>query len=127
MEINYVTLDHIQICIPFGKEVEAKAFYLDFLGFKEIEKPDSLKANGGFWTKAGDTEVHFGVEKRNEVRSKRHPAFAVTELNKLKEHFLSAGIQVYEEKQIPGVKRFTFFDPFDNRIEFLEKHIHFIK
>ncbi|MFY4773552.1 VOC family protein [Metabacillus sp. RGM 3146] len=121
MNINYVKLDHIQICIPIGKETEAKTFYLDLLGFKEIEKPDSLKANGGFWTRAGGTEIHFGVEKMDHEKSKRHPAFEVTGVNKLKEQFLSAGIKVQEEKPIPGVNRFSFFDPFNNRIEFLEK------
>ncbi|BBW96455.1 hypothetical protein GsuE55_12880 [Geobacillus subterraneus] len=45
--IHIKQLDHVQICIPFGAEDEARAFYTDVLGFQEIEKPESLKANGG--------------------------------------------------------------------------------
>ncbi len=31
------------------------------------------------------------------------------------------GVPTREEVAVPGVERFSFFDPFGNRIEFLEK------
>ena len=77
--ITIKRLDHIQICIPTGKENEARRFYTDLLGLKEIPKPESLLANGGLWYQAGDIQLHIGVE--NEVApSKRHPAFEITDV-----------------------------------------------
>jgi catechol 2,3-dioxygenase-like lactoylglutathione lyase family enzyme len=37
--INFKRLNHIQICIPVGKEMEARRFYTDILGLEEIPKP----------------------------------------------------------------------------------------
>lgn len=39
MQIAFKKLNHIQLCIPKNKEKEARAFYCDILGLKEIEKP----------------------------------------------------------------------------------------
>jgi 4-hydroxyphenylpyruvate dioxygenase-like putative hemolysin len=55
-------LDHVQICNPFSQEKVARNFYTNVLGLQEIEKPDSLKSNGGIWYQAGDIELHIGVE-----------------------------------------------------------------
>ncbi len=43
-----IGVDHAQITIPKGFEKEAKKFYCEFLGLKEIEKPENRKKNGGF-------------------------------------------------------------------------------
>ncbi|MBD1381286.1 VOC family protein [Metabacillus arenae] len=121
MEWNIVKIDHIQICIPTGKEEEAKKFYLELLGFKEIEKPDSLKENGGFWCKSGTVSLHIGTENMKNIKSKRHPAFKVNHLHAARAFLESYGILIQDEKPIPFVNRFSFFDPFGNRIELLEK------
>ena len=71
--IRVKRLDHVQNCIPFGAEDEARAFYTGVLGSKEIEKPESLKPNGGFWYKVGDIELHIGVENRDGYNSKGYP------------------------------------------------------
>jgi len=49
MNIHFKRLNHIQICILKNKEAEARTFYCGILGLKEIEKPEYLKKNGGFW------------------------------------------------------------------------------
>ncbi|MCD7035474.1 glyoxalase [Metabacillus sp. GX 13764] len=121
MKIHYIKLDHLQICIPPGKEEEAKRFYFEKLGWTEIVKPESLKKNGGFWSLAGETEIHFGIEEESGARSKRHPAFWVSETMLVKEFLKGSGISIQEETPIPGVNRFSFYDPFGNRIEFLER------
>jgi catechol 2,3-dioxygenase-like lactoylglutathione lyase family enzyme len=112
-------LDHVQICIPVGAEEKARDFYGSVLGLEEIEKPDALKLNGGLWFKVADIQLHIGVEEESNT-SKRHPAFEVEGLEGVKLFLQSKGVKIKEETAIPGVNRFSFFDPFGNRIEFLE-------
>ncbi len=114
-------LDHVQICIPAGKEIEAREFYGDFIGLKEIPKPESLISNGGLWYEIGDIELHIGVEERGLEKSKRHSAFEVEDVVNCQRMLEEKGISTQDEKPIPRVKRFSFYDPFGNRIEFLER------
>lgn len=116
--MNFKRLDHIQICIPTGKENEARAFYIDVLELQEIPKPEYLKANGGFWLNIADIQLHIGVEQQIAV-SKRHPAFEVEDLEKAKTHLVKNNVRIKEDKPIPGFNRFSFYDPFGNRIELL--------
>lgn len=120
-KIIFKKLDHVQICIPTGKEVLAREFYAGILGLKEIQKPDALIINGGLWFEAADIQLHIGTENQT-CKSKRHPAFEVEELSKVRKYLEEHGIVIQDEKKIPGINRFSFFDPFDNRIEFLEKN-----
>ena len=120
MDINVIRLDHVQVCIPIGAENQARKFYGDILRLKEIEKPEVLKPNGGLWYQIGDIQLHIGVEKI-EGKSKRHPAFEVKNLAAIKTYLTTKGVRIKEDKQIPNIVRFSFYDPFDNRIEFLEK------
>ena len=62
MRIKFKRFDHIQICIPSGEEDKARKFYTEILGMEEIEKPDSLKPNGGLWYKVANIQLHIGVE-----------------------------------------------------------------
>src|SRR5690349_10451899 len=75
-------LHHAQITIPIGKEAEARAFYCDLLSLVEIEKPASLKANGGFWLQlAENIQVHVGVEADfDRTQTKAHLAYEVDDV-----------------------------------------------
>ena len=42
-------------------------------------------------------------------------------LEEVKEYLKVKGVEIKKEIQIPGINRFSFYDPFGNRIEFLEK------
>ncbi|WLD94979.1 VOC family protein [Alkalihalobacillus sp. AL-G] len=119
MKITVTRLHHVQVCIPTGKEDEARRFYTGILGFKEIDKPEALKANGGLWYRVGDIELHIGTEPFTE-HSKRHPAFEVENIDQIKKYLKRHSVKIKNEIQIPGMNRFSFFDPFTNRIEFLE-------
>lgn len=112
-------LNHVQICISESQTEEARVFYSKVLGLKEIEKPESLKKNGGMWFEIADIQLHIGIEE-NSVKSKRHPAFEVEDLEQVREILLNNKITIKEETPIPGQKRFSFFDPFNNRIEVLQ-------
>jgi len=119
MKINFKQIEHVQITVPPGSEQKARDFYSGILGLEEIEKPDSLKSSGGVWFKIAGIELHLGVEEL--VNTKRHPAFEVSELNKVKDYLIEKGVKIKEEIPIPGRSRFSFYDPFGNRIELLEK------
>jgi len=119
MKINFKKIDHIQICIPKGKETEARKFYIDLLGLEEIPKPVYLQKNGGFWLNIADIQLHIGVEKE-VIPSKRHPAFIVENLETIKQFFEKKLVRMKEDLPIPNFRRFSFYDPFGNRIEFLE-------
>jgi catechol 2,3-dioxygenase-like lactoylglutathione lyase family enzyme len=118
--IHFKRPDHIQICIPRGQEHVARHFYSDIIGFKEIVKPERLIPNGGLWYQVADRQFHIGTE--NEVNtSRRHPAFEVSDLEEAKAHLTPHGVILKEEIQIPRQIRFSFFDPFNNGIELLQK------
>ncbi|TKD71837.1 VOC family protein [Pseudalkalibacillus hwajinpoensis] len=122
MSIQYKRLHHIQICIPPQQEDIARDFYLNTLGFQEINKPEQLRNNGGFWLKVANIEVHIGVEKMG-VPGKRHPAFEVVDIEEARKHLVKNNVPIQEDTQIDGYERFSFFDPFQNRIEFLSRTI----
>lgn len=119
-KIDFIKIDHVQICVPHDSEEKARNFYLDTLGFSEVGKPDSLSRNGGFWCRAGEIEVHIGLEKMEMVKSKRHPAFEIADIEAARQLLHEAGVIMKEEPPISGRDRFSFADPFGNRIEFLQ-------
>jgi catechol 2,3-dioxygenase-like lactoylglutathione lyase family enzyme len=120
MKVRIKRLDHVQICIPVGEEERAREFYTRVLGLEEIEKPEALKPNGGLWFKVADIQLHIGVEE-GQGKSKRHPAFEVEGLEEIRRHLQENRVRIKEETPVPGLNRFSFFDPFDNRIELMEK------
>lgn len=119
--IQFKRLDHIQLCIPTGKESEARAFYTGILGLQEIPKPEVLLKNGGLWYQMNNIELHIGTEP-NDCISKRHPAFEVKNISKARKHLLENGVRIKENTALSGIARFSFYDPFNNRIELLEKN-----
>ncbi|HKQ54215.1 MAG TPA: VOC family protein [Pyrinomonadaceae bacterium] len=120
MKVRFKRLDHVQICIPFGEEDRARDFYGRVLGLEELEKPDALKPNGGLWFQVADVQLHVGVEDA-QAKSKRHPAFEVEGLAQIREYLAQNGIKIKDETAVPGLDRFSFFDPFGNRIELMER------
>jgi catechol 2,3-dioxygenase-like lactoylglutathione lyase family enzyme len=113
-------IDHVQIAIPKNEEDTAREFYIIQLGFHEIEKPENLKKNGGFWLQAGVHQLHIGIAENFQPAPKAHPAFKLRELEKYKKKIESNGVVTNPGEMLPGAKRFYVTDPFQNRIEFLE-------
>ncbi|HEX8285844.1 MAG TPA: VOC family protein [Pyrinomonadaceae bacterium] len=121
MKVIFKRIDHVQVCIPRGTEEEARDFYGRLLGLEEVEKPDALKKNGGMWYNVADVQLHVGVEDA-VAPSKRHPGFEVEDASAVRAYLEASGVRTKDEPDIPGfVYRFSLFDPFGNRIEFLEK------
>ncbi len=119
MTIRVKRLNHVFISIPAGGEEKAREFYGKILGLEEIERPDAIKSITVAWYKINDIQLHIGVE--NELRkSRRHLAFEVEELEKVKGYMLENKVEIKDGIPIPGRNRFFCFDPFGNRIELLE-------
>lgn len=120
MKFSILQIDHVQVAAPTGKEEEARRFYAEVLGMKEIEKPEVLKGRGGAWFEFGSQQLHVGVEEPFSPAKKAHPAFRVAGYEELKEYLSVIEIELKEDNSIPGVERFFVFDPFGNRLEFLK-------
>jgi catechol 2,3-dioxygenase-like lactoylglutathione lyase family enzyme len=113
-------LHHAQITVPSEAEREARAFYLGVLALPECEKPELLKARGGFWVRVGNAEVHVSLEDGVERhRTKAHLAYEVDDLESWRVKLVAAGCVVLESVPIPGYARFETRDPFGNRLELI--------
>lgn len=116
-----VRLHHAQITIPRGAEDQARAFYCDLLGLKEIPKPDTLAGRGGFWLALGDIQIHVGTEDSvDRAKTKAHLAYQVHDLPAWQHKLEANGIEIGDSAPIPNHRRFEFRDPFGNRVELIE-------
>ncbi|TMU87670.1 glyoxalase [Bacillus sp. BHET2] len=120
MSFEFKNIDHIQIAAPKGCEQEAKKFYGDIIGLKEIPKPSNLQGRGGCWFQYGKQEIHIGVQDDFVPATKAHPGLLVSNLSSLMRTMKEKGIEIKEDTPIKGRARFFVSDPFGNRIEFLE-------
>ena len=114
-------IDHVQLAAPPGCEPEARRFFGELLGLEELEKPEALRARGGAWFRAGAQQVHVGVEEPFAPARKAHPAFGVSRYDELLERLRAAGVAVTEDDAIPGARRCYVADPWENRLELVER------
>lgn len=114
-----VRFDHVQLAMPPGGEEEARRFYSGILKMEEIPKPAELARRGGCWFRAGELNLHLGVEEDFRAVKKAHPAIVVADLASLAESLASSGVEV-EEIPLEGYRRVYVSDPFGNRIELME-------
>jgi catechol 2,3-dioxygenase-like lactoylglutathione lyase family enzyme len=115
--IDFIRADHFHICVPAERLEEARRFYTDVVGLKEKFRPDVFGAKG-YWFDIGNVELHIGIEP-TLPRSIRHTAIEVKDVEAAKAHLKKHGVEISEEAMIPGRDRFSFFDPFGNRMELL--------
>lgn len=112
---------HAQITIFVGAETEAREFYCDFLGLREITKPESLQGRGGFWLETNGFPIHVGTENDfDRTKTKAHIAYLVEDLNVWRGRLEKRGVKILDGVPIPDYNRFEFRDPFGNRVEFLQ-------
>jgi catechol 2,3-dioxygenase-like lactoylglutathione lyase family enzyme len=115
------TIHHAQIMIAPGGEAEARRFYGEILGMREIEKPEVLRQRGGVWFVAGDRQLHIGVEDPGVERAqtRAHVAYETTKLDALRARLERANIALKDGEPVDGLRRFELRDPFGNRVEIL--------
>ena len=117
--IEFIRADHINICVPPERLEEALRFYHGVLGLRKIERPDHLFSTPGYWFDIGDIQLHIGIEPQMP-RSVRHIAFEIKNVDDAVKLFEKHNVELMEEPEIPGRKRFAFIDPFGNRMELLQ-------
>ncbi len=115
-----LSFNHLQIAAPPGSEPEARHFYGEILGLKEIEKPEPLKSRGGCWFQCGAHQLHIGIEADFRPAKKAHPAFCTPHLDALRQKLAAAGYSVSSDALVDPRRRFYTHDPFGNRLEFIE-------
>ncbi|GAB2916416.1 VOC family protein [Rhodococcus aerolatus] len=116
----FVRLHHVQLAMPAGREDDARTFFVDVLGMREIAKPPALAARGGAWFRAGGVEIHCGVQDPFSPATKAHPGLLVTDLDAVVDALRAAGQHVAWDGDFPGFRRAYADDPFGNRLELLE-------
>ena len=115
-----LSLDHVQLAMPPGREDDARAFYERVLQIPEVPKPLHLAKRGGCWFERGSLKLHLGVEADFRAAKKAHPAFIVDELSSLSVTLSNAGFPVRSEEPLEGYTRVYVDDPFGNRLELME-------
>ena len=115
-----VSLDHVQLAMPPGREDDARAFYEKVLELPEAQKPPHLAKRGGCWFERGSLKIHLGVETDFRAAKKAHPALIVHDLANLSTRLAKAGFPVRSEELLEGYVRVYVDDPFGNRIELME-------
>jgi catechol 2,3-dioxygenase-like lactoylglutathione lyase family enzyme len=119
--MTLLAVDHVQLAMPANGEEAARAFYAGVLGLSEVEKPASLSGRGGCWFESGSVKVHLGVDTDFHAATKAHPAFLVDDVQALEKRALAAAATVKRDVALPGYERIHVFDPFGNRIEFMQR------
>jgi catechol 2,3-dioxygenase-like lactoylglutathione lyase family enzyme len=114
------SLDHVLLAMPAGGEAAARAFYAGLLGIPEVKKPSHLAERGGCWFELGALKVHLGVDTDFRPARKAHPAFIVTDLDRLAEALRAAGCTLSDDAPLEGYRRTFVDDPFGNRIELIQ-------
>jgi len=120
--VKILGLHHAQITVPKGEEARARQFYCGVLGLPELQKPQSLMDKGGLWVRAGDRDVHIGVEDNfDRAATKAHLAYEVDDVAAWRKKIRDAGLATLNSIAIAGFDRFEFRDPFGNRVELIQR------
>jgi catechol 2,3-dioxygenase-like lactoylglutathione lyase family enzyme len=121
--VGILGIDHVQLAAPPGCEGEARRFFVGVLGLVEIEKPPSLAGRGGAWFRAGEQQIHVGVEEGFTPASKAHPALLVesSRLEDVAGRLVQAGAPVDWDDELAPLRRFYTADPWGNRIELIAR------
>ena len=115
-----VSVDHVQLAMPAGREDDARAFYRDLLGLPETPKPPHLAKRGGCWFESDTVKIHLGVEADFRPARKAHPALRVKDLPALVKVLRKADVELVDDEPLEGYDRIYAYDPFGNRIELME-------
>ena len=119
--IGIVGVDHVQLLMPVRGERDARRFYGDLLGLREVPKPEVLADRGGCWfVGSGGTAIHLGLDQRFIAARRAHPCLIVTNLDVARRVLADAGAPVQEDDSEAGIARCYTVDPFGNRIELVD-------
>lgn len=116
-------LQHTSIPMPPGSKHEARRFYTEVVGLTEIQTPSSLDPDRIIWFRVSEDgdELHlFTEEGARASTSGQHLCLVVDDLDAMRGAIEAEGIEIGHEPEIPFRPRFSFRDPFGNKIEMTE-------
>lgn len=111
--------------MPPGGRSEAQRFYTGVMGLREIPTPSSLDPGRIIWFAVGDDgdEIHLFAEvSAHTGMSGQHLCLVVDDLEEMRQKLEADGVQIGQEPEITNRPRFSFRDPFGNKIEITEIH-----
>ena len=119
--VGVIGIDHVQLLMPVRGESEARRFYGDLLGLREVEKPAALAERGGCWfVGPGGTAIHLGLDQRFIPARRAHVCLIVADLAEARMALASAGVTIVEDDANLGIARCYTADPFGNRVELVD-------
>ena len=119
--IGVIGIDHVQLLMPVRGEREARRFYGELLGLREVEQPAALAERGGCWfVGPGDAAIHLGVDQRFIAARRAHVCLIVADLAAARAALAAAGAPIVEDHANLGIARCYTADPFGNRVELVD-------
>jgi catechol 2,3-dioxygenase-like lactoylglutathione lyase family enzyme len=113
-----IRLQHAAVTVPVERLDEARRFYSDVLGLREVPRPPELQHRPGIWYSFGSTELHIQArENVTEETGDRHPALIVDDIDAWRARFAEHGVEVIDQPTIYNRLRFNVRDPFGNLLE----------
>ena len=116
-------LQHTSVPMPPGGDDQARAFYGDLLGMREIPKPEGLAALTVVWFAANDQgdEVHvFQEQNMGPNSAAQHLCLEVDDIAAFQSRLRYAGYDVQTPETIHNRPRLFVRDPFENLVELVE-------
>lgn len=113
-------LQHTSIPMPPGGNDEARRFYGGVMGLPEIPSPSTLRQQRLVWFSLGvdGDELHLLTEDAFEPGANgQHLCMVVDDVDAYRVHLELHGVEIGEEPPIHHRPRFSFRDPFGNKIE----------
>lgn len=119
--VGVIGIDHVQLLMPVRGEPEARRFYGDLLGLREVEKPAALAERGGCWfVGPGGSAIHLGLDQRFIPARRAHVCLIVADLADAREALAIGGVAIVDDDTTLGIARCYVADPFGNRIELVD-------
>lgn len=112
-------VDHVQLPIPIGAGAQARAFYQDLLGLREVRHPE-LDKPGVLRFSLGGQRLDLSEGRYIGVAPQSHLALRVRRLGNLTRFLHAAGLRIDVAPLPGGEERIYVEDPFGNRIELIE-------
>lgn len=112
-------IQHVQISVEPDQLEATRHFYVDILG--AVPMQDAFPQSGGFWLRAGESEIHVrketGIDRR---KTNAHTAYLVSDLAAVRTMLTAEGFPIFEQPVIPGFTRIHTHDPAGNRVEVMQ-------